>query len=130
MKSESSESGLEALLRMSQQFKKQGQEQSQREQQRAEQRKKVQGVLVGLKGLNVSMAVEQLKLVATPEIIGKVNSLKGKSGTEELRKLISGLSEDLEKRIGIISAVNPDVKPIDSSMKTLAILIELFFSLQ
>ncbi len=130
MESESSESGLEELLRMSQQFKKQEQEQSQRELQRAEQRKKVQGVLVGLKGLNVSMAVEQLKLVATPEIIEQVNSLKGKSGTEELRKLISKLAEDLEKRISIISAANPDVKPIDSSMKSLTILMDLFFSLQ
>lgn len=130
MEPESSESGLDELLRMSQQFKKEEHEQSHREQQRAEQRKKVQGVLVGLKGLNVSMAVEQLKLVATPEIIEQVNSLKGKSGTEELRKLITKLAEDLEKRIGIISSANPDVKPIDSSMKTLTILMELFFSLQ
>ena len=130
MESESPEDGFEELMRLSQQFKKQDEERTKREQQRAEQSKKVQDVLGGLKGLNVSMAVEQLKLVATPEIIEQVNSLKSKTGTEELRKLISDLTDDLEKRIGIISASNPDMKSLESSMKTLTILIELFFSLQ
>ena len=130
MESESPEDGFEELMRLSQQFKKQDEERTNREQQRAEQSKKVQDVLGGLKGLNVSMAVEQLKLVATPEIIEQVNSLKSKTGTEELRRLISDLTEDLEKRIGIISASNPDMKSLESSMKTLTILIELFFSLQ
>ena len=130
MEAESPEDGFEELMRLSQQFKKQDEERTKREQQRAEQSKKVQDVLGGLKGLNVSMAVEQLKLVATPEIIEQVNSLKSKTGTEELRRLISDLTEDLEKRIGIISASNPDMKSLESSMKTLTILIELFFSLQ
>jgi hypothetical protein len=130
MESESPEDGFEELMRLSQQFKKQDEEHTKREQQRAEQSKKVQDVLGGLKGLNVSMAVEQLKLVAAPEIIEQVNSLKSKTGTEELRKLISNLTDDLEKSIGVISAANPDMKSLESSMKTLTILIELFFSLQ
>ena len=109
MESESPESGLEELRRLSQQFTKQEQEHTQREQQRAEQRKKAQDVLGGLRELTVSMAIEQLKLVATPEIIEQVNSLKSKPRTEELRKLISDLAYDLEKRIGVISASNLNI---------------------
>jgi hypothetical protein len=130
MEDESPEDGLEELMRLSQQFKKQDEERIKKEQQRAEQSKKVQDVLGGLKGLNISMAVEQLKMVATPEIIEQVNSLKSKSGTQELRKLISDLTDDLEKHISIISSSNPDIKSLESSVKTLTILIELFFSLQ
>jgi len=130
MESEPPESGFEELMRLSQQFTKQGQERTAREKQRAEQGKKVQGVLQGLKELNVSMAIEQLKLVATPDIIEEVNSLKRKQGTGDLRKLISNLTDDLENRIGIISASNPDMTPLERSMKTLNILLDLFFSLQ
>jgi len=117
-------------MRLSQQFTRQGQERTAREKQRAEQGKKAQGVLQGLKELNVSMAIEQLKLVAAPDIIEEVNSLKRKQGTGDLRKLISNLTDDLENRIGIISASNPDMTPLERSMKTLNILLDLFFSLQ
>jgi len=130
MESEPPESGFEELMRLSQQFTRQGQERTAREKQRAEQGKKAQGVLQGLKELNVSMAIEQLKLVATPDIIEEVNSLKRKQGTGDLRKLISNLTDDLENRIGIISASNPDMTPLERSMKTLNILLDLFFSLQ
>jgi len=130
MESEPPESGFEELMRLSQQFTRQGQERTAREKQRAEQGKKAQGVLQGLKELNVSMAIEQLKLVAAPDIIEEVNSLKRKQGTGDLRKLISNLTDDLENRIGIISASNPDMTPLERSMKTLNILLDLFFSLQ
>ena len=130
MESEPPESGFEELMRLSQQFTRQGQERTAREKQRAEQGKKVQGVLQGLKELNVSMAIEQLKLVAAPDIIEEVNSLKRKQGTGDLRKLISNLTDDLENRIGIVSASNPDMAPLERSMKTLNILLDLFFSLQ
>ena len=130
MESKSPENGLDELTRLSQQFNKLEHETTQREKQRAEQRKKVQGVLGGLRELTVSMAIEQLKLVATPEIIEQVNSLKSKQGTAELRKLISNLANDLEKRIGIVTNANPSVQPIERSIKTLIILMELFFSLE
>ena len=130
MESESPQSGFEELMRLSQQFTKQEQEHTIREQRRAEQRKKVQDVLGGLKELKLSVAIEQIRLVATPEIIERVNSLKDKSGTEELRTLISELTDELESRISTIAASNPDIKPIEYSTKTLAILMELFFSLQ
>ncbi|MFC1904084.1 hypothetical protein ACFLXJ_06625 [Chloroflexota bacterium] len=130
MESKSPENGLDELTRLSQQFKKHEHESAQREKQRAEQRKKVQSVLGGLRELTVSMAVEQLKPVATPEIIEQVNSLKSRQGTAELRKLISNLANDLEKRIGIVTNANLSVQQIERSIKTLTILIELLFSLE
>ena len=130
MESEPAESGFDELMRLSRQFKKQEQEREDREQKRAEQKKRVQSVLGGLREITVSTAVEQLKPVATPEIVEKVNSLKSKSDTEELRKLISSLADELENRICVISASNSDMVPIERSMKTLTILMELFFSLR
>ena len=107
-----------------------GQELTQKEQQRTEQRQKVQGVLQGLRGIKVSTAVEQLKLVAAPEIIEEISSLTHKQGTEDLRKLISNLTDDLERSVRGLSASDPDMVPIERSVKTLAILLELFFSLR
>ncbi len=130
MKSESTENGFDELTRLSQQFKQHEHESTLREKQRAEQRKKVQGVLGGLRELTVSMAVEQLKPLATPEIIEQVNSLKSRQGTAELRKLITVLLNDLENHINISAATNPDIKPTERSIKTLTILIELLFSLE
>ena len=123
------ENGFEELMRLSQQFKRQEQEQTARDRQRKEQGEKVRGVLQGLRELNVSMAIEQLKPVATPEIIEEVNAIRGKPGTEDLRKVISNLADELENRIGTISTSNPDLAPLVPSIKTLNILINLYFSL-
>jgi hypothetical protein len=130
MTPESSESGFDELMRLSRQFTRQQQERTTRERQRQEQGKKVQGVLQGLKDLKVSMTVEQLKPVATPEIIRKVNALKSQPGTEDLRKIISGLAYDLEKNIDVISSSTPGIASLTRSMKTLNILMDLYFSLQ
>ena len=89
----------------------------------------MQGVLQGLRELNVSMTIQQLKSVATPEIINKVNALRSQHGTEDLRKVISTLADDLEKRIDAVSASTPSTAPLARSMKTLNILMELYFSL-
>ena len=130
MKPESPESGFNELMRLSRQTANEAQELTKKEQQRAEQRQIVQGVLQGLKEINVSVAIDQLKSVATPGIIEEISSLTHKQDTEDLRKLISDLVHDLEKRIGGISASNPDMVPLERSVKTLAILIELFLSLK
>ena len=123
------ESGFDELMRLSQQFTRQQEEHEEKERQREEQGKKVQGVLQGLKDLNVSMAVEQLKTVATPEIIKEVNTLRSKGSTDDLRKMISALAEDLEKSLGAISGSKADTAPLVNSMRTLSILIDLYFSL-
>lgn len=124
------ESGFDELMRLSQQFTRKQQERTERERQREEQGKKAQGVLQGLRGLNVSMAIEQLKPIAAPEIMERVNALNSQPGAEDLRKLISGLTDDLEDRIGAISASSPDMKPLSHAIKTLNILMNLYFSLQ
>lgn len=121
--------GLEELMRLSQRFKKQEQENTQREKRRQQKQKEVQNVLGGLRGLNISMALEQLKPVAAPEIIRQVSTLKSAPGTAGLRKLITGLAYDLENRLGKVSSADPNFKQIERSMKTLTILMELFFSL-
>ncbi len=69
MTTESSNSGLDELTRLSQQFKKEEHEATQREKQSARQRKKTQDVLGELRAFSISMAVGQLQLVATPEMI-------------------------------------------------------------
>ena len=130
MESESSESGFDELMRLSQQFRKQEQERTEKERQREERGKKAQDVIQGLKELKVSMAIEQLKTIATPELIEEVNALRSKPGTEDLRKAISNLADDLENRIGIISASKPDTAPLLNSISTLNILMDLYFSLQ
>ncbi|MFC1861696.1 hypothetical protein ACFLT4_04940 [Chloroflexota bacterium] len=130
MESNSQESGFDELLRLSQETAKKEQELTKREQQRTEQRQKVQGVLQGLREIQVSIAVEQLRLVATPEIIKVISSLTHKQDTEDLRKLISNLVDDLEKHLRSVSPSNSDMVPIERSVNTLAILLELFFSLR
>ncbi|MFC1941638.1 hypothetical protein ACFLWU_00270 [Chloroflexota bacterium] len=130
MESEPTESGIDELMRLSQQFTRQDKERTERERQREEQGKKVHGVLQGLRELNVSMAVEQLKTIATPEITQQVNDLRSKPGTEDLRKIISNLAGNLENRMDAISISNPDIAPLASSLKTLNILMDLYFSLQ
>lgn len=130
MENESPESGFDELMRLSQQFKRQEQERTEKERQREERGKNAQDVIQGLKELKVSMAIEQLKTVATPELIEEVNALRSKPGTEDLRKAISNLADDLENRIGIISALNPETVPLLNSISTLNILMDLYFSLQ
>ncbi len=130
MESKSPEGGLDELMRLSRETANEAQELTKREQLRKEQRQVKQEVIQGLKEINVSVAVEQLRLVSTSEIVERISSLTHKQDTEDLRKLISDLAHDLEKRISRISASNPDMVPIECSLKTLAILIELFFALQ
>ncbi len=123
------ESGFDELMRLQQQFTRQQEEHDNQERLRKEQGKKVRGVLQGLQNLNVSMAAEQLKGVATPEIIGEVNALKKTGNTDDLRKLIADLADDLEIKIGTISDAKTDTAPLVNSMRTLNILMNLYFSL-
>ena len=123
------ESGIDELMRLSRQFTRQQEQHEAIEKQREAQGKKVKGVLQGLKDLNVSMAIQQLKMVARPDIVRQVNDLKNKTGTEELRKMITVLADDLEKQIGAVSPSKNEMTPLVNSMRTLSILIDLYFSL-
>jgi ribosomal protein L22 len=130
MENESSESGFDELMRLSQQFTRQQQEHEEKERRHEEQARKTRDVLQGLREIKVSMALEQLRTVATSEIIKEVNALKGKKGTEDLRKAISSLADDLENSIATITTSSPEMVPLENSMKTLNILMDLYFSLQ
>jgi hypothetical protein len=122
------DSGLDELLALSRKFTKQKEDSDKQEKQRAEQGKKVRGVLQGLQELNLSMALTQLKTVASPELIQKVSALRTKPGTEDLRKLISKLVDDTEKQV---NNLNPktDTTHLANSLRTISILLDLYFSL-
>ncbi|MFC1949176.1 hypothetical protein ACFLW0_03280 [Chloroflexota bacterium] len=130
MSSKSSESGLDELMRLSRETARMGRNLKQKEQQKTEHDQKLQGVVEGLREISFSVALEQLKLVATPETVEEILSLKNKQGTKELRRLISRLTRELEALAGKSASSNPDMVPIANSIKTLAILISLLFSLQ
>ena len=124
------ESGIDELLRLSKRFTKQQEDRDKQERQRIEQGKKVKGVLQGLQELNLSMALTQLKTVAKPDIIQKVTALKNKAGTEDLRKMITNLADDIERQLGALNPAKADTTPLVNSMRTLSILLDLYFSLQ
>jgi hypothetical protein len=123
------ESGIEELLRLSRQFTRQQAERDQREKERQAQGKKVKGVLQGLKELNLSMAITQLKTVARPEIVKQVSALKSQESTDALRKMISNIADDLEDRLRALPAPKTDTAPLVNAMRTLNILMDLYFSL-
>ena len=130
MESKANDSGLEELLRLSKQITKVDQERTKAEQERAEQRKKVNELQQGLIELKASVALEQLKSIATPEVIKEVSSFKDKQKTSELRTLVLNLSTELESSVDSIPDSLADAESIRSSVKTLAILIELLFSIE
>ena len=130
MESKSNDSGLEELLRLSKEITKVDQERTKAERERTEQRQKVNALQQGLIELKASVALEQLKSVATPEVIKEVSSLKHKQKTDGLRKLILNLSAELEGWVDNMSGPRPDKVSIRRSVKTLAILIELLFSIE
>tara|TARA_B100000315_G_C14549957_1_gene575266 strand:- start:50 stop:442 length:393 start_codon:yes stop_codon:yes gene_type:complete len=130
MDSKPVENGLEELMRLSRQTAKWGKEAAEKEKQQAEHDQKVVGVVHGLRDISFSVALEQLEQVATPEIIEKIRLMTNKRGIEDLRKVISALTRDLETTTSRISVSNPEMAPVEHSVKTLAILIGLFFSLK
>jgi hypothetical protein len=124
------ESGIDELMRLSRQFTRQQEEHEAREKQRQAQGKKVKGVLQGLKELNFNMAVTQLKTVAKPEIVKQVSALKNQESTEALRKTISNIADDLENRLRSLQATKAETTYLYNAMRTLNILMDLYFSLQ
>jgi len=122
------DSGLDELLALSRKFSKQKEDNEKQERAKIEQGKKVRGVLQGLQELNLSMALDQLKTVAKPELIQRVAALRTKPGTEDLRKLITKLVDETERQV---SSLNPksDTTSLVNSMRTLSILLDLYFSL-
>jgi hypothetical protein len=122
------ESGLDELLALSRKFTKQKQDNEKQERQRIEQGKKVKGVLQGLQELNLNMALTQLKTVAKPDLIQKITALRGKPSSEDLRKIITKIVDDAEKQVNNLNPKS-DITQLANSMRTLSILLDLYFSL-
>ncbi len=122
------DSGLDELLALSRRFTKQKEDNEKKERQRIEQGKKVKGVLQGLQELNLSMALTQLETVAKPELIKQIAALRTKPGTEDLRKIITRMVDDTEKQANDLTPQS-DTAPIVNSLRTLSILLDLYFSL-
>jgi hypothetical protein len=123
------ESGIDELMRLSRQFTRQQEEHAKQERQRQEQGKKVRGVLQGLQDLNLTMALTQLKTIARPDIIRQVTALKSGADTENLRKIITSLIDELEKQINSLPGPKTDTMQMANSTRTLSILLDLYFSL-
>ena len=74
------------------------------------------------------MALGQLKTVAKPELIQQVAALKTGASTENLRKIITRLVDDAERQVGAMTP-KTDTTAIVNQMRTLSILLDLYFSL-
>jgi hypothetical protein len=122
------ESGLDELLALSRKFTRQKEDNEKKERQRIEQGKKVKGVLKGLHDLNLNMALEQLKSVAKPELIRQVAAIKAGDGTESLRKIITRMVDEAEKQVSTLNSKS-DTTSLVNSMRSLSILLDLYFSL-
>ena len=68
--------------------------------------------------------------VTVQEIIDEVTSQTEKHDNRGLRKLIVNLAHDLEKRVDNPALYSQEEAPLENQVKTLAILIELLFSLE
>ncbi len=130
MKSETKGNELDELMRLSRGMSQTAKKLEQKERQGARRREKLQGVQQGLRGISVSVALGQLQSKATPDIIREVDSLNRKQGTADLRRLIVDLAHDLERCVGNPSAIARSKMPSGDLAATLAILIELLFSLE
>jgi hypothetical protein len=76
------------------------------------------------------MALNQLKEVAKPEIIQRVAALKSSGSTEELRKIITNLVDEMEKQLNTGAISKTDLPKLADSIRTLSILLDLYFSMQ
>jgi hypothetical protein len=123
------ESGMDELLKLQQKFTRQQEEHEDRQRLQEEQGRKAQGVLQGLRELQFSMTLEQLGPVASKDTIARVNSFKTNPDTEELRKMISNLIEDIEQRLETRASADAGLKSLVDSSRVLGILMDLYFSL-
>lgn len=123
------ENGMDELLKLQQQFTRQQEEHEGRRKIQEEKDRKARGVLSGLRELQFSMTLDQLKTVATKDIINQVKALKKNPDPDELRKMITTLAEDIEMRLEAMANTDPAVKPLEDSARTLSILMDLYFSM-
>ncbi|MFC1945672.1 hypothetical protein ACFLW1_00565 [Chloroflexota bacterium] len=120
------EDGMEELLRLSQQMKAVEHKQDTREQER---RRKTE-VVQGLRDIKISVALSQLQMFALSEVVEVVEGLKSRPGTQDLRKMILDLVAELESGPGAKTSGTEASATLARQIKTLAVLVELLFSLE
>ena len=130
MPSETKNSGLEELMRLSRGVSQAARKVDKQKEKETEHRDMLQGVQQGLRGISVSVALNQLKTKASPDIVKVVSALNVKPGTADLRRVIVNLAHDLERCAANPAAVSRYKMSVEGLAGTLAILIELFFSLE
>jgi len=130
MSSDTQGNELDELMKISQGISRAAEKMEKKQQDDAKQREKLQGVQKGLREISISVAVNQLHSVTSPEMVKEVNSLAGQPNNRSLRKLIVKLVHDVEKAVDYPSLTGQRELPIEKQVKTLAILIELYFSLE
>ena len=129
MASKSTKSGMDELMRLSRQTANIGQKMREEQQQKDEHEKNMQGIVQGLRGISFSVALNQLKTTATQEVYEKVEAIQDQPDVKELRRMISDITRKLERETSKAARNNPEIESLDNSVKTLAILISLLFSL-
>lgn len=130
METETPENGMDELLRLSRGLTRKTEDAAKHEVRGQRQAAEKRQVILGLRGITFAMALEQLKIVSAEDtVVARVSAYKDKEGTADLRKLITGLTSELEGVAGKMSRANPEMASVERSIKTLSILIDLLFSL-
>lgn len=130
MEPETPENGMDELLRLSRGLTRKTEDAAKHEARGQREAAEKRQAMVGLRGITFAMALEQLKIVSAEDnIVARVSSYQAKEGAADLRKLITGLTAELEGMAGKMSRSNPELVSIERSIKTLSILIDLLFSL-
>jgi len=123
----SEESGLEELHRLSREIRDMEKELNQdlgRAKEKIALAGKKHAIWKLVKDIKVSLVLDKLKNVAPPEITERFDSFKDSHDTNDLRKLILGIVDELENRVESKDLDNPSTA---SLIKTLGILTEFLF---
>lgn len=130
VKTQSEGNELDELMKLSRGISQAALKLEQDKQRKSRMNEEIQGVHRGLREISFSVALKQLRSIASPSMIKQIEQLTGKEDTKSLRKLIVRLAHDLEASADNSSAYGHCENAISDQVKTLAILIELLFSLE
>jgi hypothetical protein len=129
----SEESGLEELRRLSREIGDRGKELVQdlgRARKSIEQVERKRAVWSLIRELKISLVLEKLEPLADFEIFNEVNSLKSKTSTAGLRRIILSTLSEIENSFASGDMSQVDAPDIKKKLAVLSILLELFFYLR
>jgi hypothetical protein len=129
----SEESGLEELQRLSREIGDRGKELVQglgRARNSIERVKKKRVLWAVIREYKISLVLEQLEPLATPEVYKEVKSLKRKKSTAVLRRLILNLIDELEKSFNNSNSSRVNIPATNKKLKIISILLGLIFYIE